>query len=53
MTLPTNHDTPILAELVTVKDVVELVGKEPIRVEVLNKWITFTFDYCTFKLRTK
>ena len=53
MTLPSNQDTPVIAELLTVKDIVELVGKEPHRVEMQNKWVTFTFDWCTFKLKVK
>jgi hypothetical protein len=42
---------PIIPENLTIKDIVDLVGQDPLEVRIENKWIVLQFDRSQFKLK--
>lgn len=45
------QDIPVVTKYLTIKDVVEIVGYQPLDVRVENKWIVLVFPYSTFRMR--
>jgi hypothetical protein len=45
------RDVPVVMKFLTIKDIVEMVGYEPLDVQMQNKWVCLTFPFCTLKMR--
>lgn len=40
-------------EYLTIKDIVELVGRQPIDIVQENKWVRLIFDYTSVRIKTQ
>lgn len=49
--IPENKDEPVIVEYLTIKDVIELVGRQPIRVVQENKWVRLVFDWSSVRIK--
>lgn len=48
-----NFDQPVFTQDVTIKDIIEIVGREPLSVGMQNSWIVLQFDHATFKIKNR
>lgn len=53
MAIPEDRDEPVIVSMLTVKDIIEMVGKEPLDMVMENKWVKLVFDYSTVKLKVQ
>lgn len=49
--IPERREEPVVTSMLTIKDVITLVGKEPLAMIVENKWVKIIFEYSTVKLK--